>query len=324
MKALQLGLLSTARINGEILRAAATTDRVDVVAVASRDGAKAQAYARQHGLERSHSSYDALLEDDNVDAVYISLPNGMHHEWSLRTLAAGKHVLCEKPYSRRPAEVEEAFGVATAAGLVLLEALMYRHHPQTQKVRDLVEGGAIGELRAVSAAFSFSLDDLSNVRAQPELDGGALMDLGCYCVSGVRLLAGEPERVSAEQVLGSTGVDMALYGTLRHADGVVTQIAASFLAPRSQRLEAVGREGAVVVEAPWRVDWGGELVVTRGDSSEIVPVEPADAYRLQLDNFADAIEGRADPLLSRADALGQACAISALSLAAETGATIPL
>jgi len=322
VKALRLALLSTARINGEILRAAATTDRVDVVAVASRNGAKAQAYEREHRLERSHASYDALLEDDNVDAVYVSLPNGLHHEWSLRALVAGKHVLCEKPYSRRPAEVEEAFGLATRAGRVLMEAFMYRHHPQTQKVRDLVEGGAIGELRAVSAAFSFSLDDLSNVRAQPELDGGALMDVGCYCVSGVRLLAGEPERVSAEQVLGSTGVDMALYGTLRHADGVVSQIAASFLAPRSQRLEAVGSEGAVVAEAPWRVDWGGKLVVTRGDSSEIVPVEPADAYRLQLDNFAAAIEGRAEPLLGRADALGQARTIWALYRAAESGSAV--
>ena len=131
---MRLGLLSTANINKEILRGAAESDLVDVVAVGSRDGAKAQAYAAEHGIERAHSSYEALLADDDVDAVYISLPNGMHHEWTMHALAAGKHVLCEKPYSRRAAEVEEAFAAADEAGLVLTEAFMYRHHPQSAKV----------------------------------------------------------------------------------------------------------------------------------------------------------------------------------------------
>ncbi|MCP9486066.1 MAG: Gfo/Idh/MocA family oxidoreductase [Gaiellaceae bacterium MAG52_C11] len=321
---MRLGLLSTARINGEVIRAAATTDRVEVVAVASRDGAKAHAYAREHGLERAHVGYEALLADDAIDAVYISLPNGLHHEWSLRALAAGKNVLCEKPYSRHPAEVEGAFDAAAAADLVLMEGLMYRHHPQTRRVQELVAGGAIGALRAVRATFSFALHDLANARALPELDGGALMDVGCYCVSGARLLAGEPQRASAERVLGSTGVDMALYGTLRHAENVVSQLEASFVASRRQRLEAVGSDGTLVVEAPWRADWGGDVVLRRDGSTETVPVEQADAYRLQLENFADAIEGKADPLLGRADALGQARALAALSEAAQQGGVVTL
>ena len=221
MTALRLGLLSTARINGAILRGAAATDRVDVTAVASRDGATAQAYASEHGLERGHGSYEALLEDAEVDAVYISLPNGMHHEWTMRALEAGKHVLCEKPYSRHPAEVEEAFDAAAAAGRVLTEAFMYRHHPQTAKARALVEDGAIGPLRLLRASFSFPLDDATNVRLRPELDGGALMDVGCYCVSGLRLLGGEPERVVGEQVLSETGVDATMFGTLSFAGGLV-------------------------------------------------------------------------------------------------------
>ncbi|MBA2297277.1 MAG: Gfo/Idh/MocA family oxidoreductase [Actinobacteria bacterium] len=174
------------------------------------------------------------------------------------------------------------------------------------------------------ATFSFPLHDLANVRALPELDGGALLDVGCYCVSGARLLAGEPERVSAEQILGSTGVDMALYGTMRHAGGVVSQLEASFVAPRRQRLEAVGSDGTLVAESPWRADWGGGLAVTRDGSTETVTVEQADAYRLQLDNFVDAIEGRAEPLLGRTDALGQARTISALYRAAESGTTVRL
>jgi D-xylose 1-dehydrogenase (NADP+, D-xylono-1,5-lactone-forming) len=318
----RLGLLSTARINGEILRAAATSDRVEVVAVASRDGAVAQAYAREHGVARAHAGYDALLADDGVDAVYVSLPNGLHHEWTLRALAAGKHVLCEKPYTRHPEEVEEAFDAADAAGLVLTEGFMYRHHPQTRRVADLVAGGAIGELRAVKATFSFPLRDLSDARARPELDGGALMDVGCYCVSGARLLAGEPERVLAEQVTGETGIDLAVYGTMRHAGDVVSQLEASFDAPRRQRLEVVGSEGTITLQAPWRADWGGELAVSRDGATELVSVEQADAYRLELENLADAIEGTGELLLGRADALGQARAIAALYRAAELGSAV--
>ncbi|HET9243424.1 MAG TPA: Gfo/Idh/MocA family oxidoreductase, partial [Gaiella sp.] len=144
MTTLRLGLLSTATINQQILRGAEGSELVDVVAVASREAAKARAYAAEHGVERAHGTYEALLADEGVDAVYISLPNGMHHEWTLRALEAGKHVLCEKPYSRHPEEVVEAFDLAEARGLVLMEAFMYRHHPQTARVRELVAQGAIG------------------------------------------------------------------------------------------------------------------------------------------------------------------------------------
>ena len=209
---MRLGLLSTANINRAILAGAARTGRVDVVAVASRDAGRADAYAAEHGIATAHGSYEALLADPDVEAVYISLPNGMHHEWTMHALAAGKHVLCEKPYTRHPHEAEEAFDAADAAGLVLAEAFMYRHHPQTATVARLVADGAIGRLCAVKTTFTFPLHDLSDVRALPELDGGALMDVGCYCVSGIRLLAGEPEHVRGEQVTGTTGIDMAFHG----------------------------------------------------------------------------------------------------------------
>jgi len=319
---MRLGLLSTANINRAILAGAARTGRVDVVAVASRDAGRADAYAAEHGIATAHGSYEALLADPDVEAVYISLPNGMHHEWTMYALAAGKHVLCEKPYTRHPHEAEEAFDAADAAGLVLAEAFMYRHHPQTATVARLVADGAIGRLCAVKTTFTFPLHDLSDVRALPELDGGALMDVGCYCVSGIRLLAGEPEHVRGEQVTGTTGIDMAFHGTLRCAGDVVGQFEATFRSPQRQSLEVVGEDGVLVVEAPWRIDWGGSVTVRRDGATELVDVEEADAYTLELENLAAAIEGRAPALLGRADAVGQARAIDALYRSAESGTRI--
>jgi xylose dehydrogenase (NAD/NADP) len=321
---MRLGLLSTARINEEILAAAAASDLVDVVAVASRDRARAEMYAREHELARAYGSYDDLLADTELDAVYISLPNGKHHEWVMHALRAGKHVLCEKPYSRDPIEVTEAFALAESFGCVLTEAFMYRHHPQTAIVKRLVEENRIGRVRLVRAAFSFQLTDESDVRLAPDLMGGALMDVGCYCVSGARLVAGEPERVEGEAVIGPTGVDLAFYGTLRFSGDVVAQFDASFIAPRRQELVVVGDEASLFVRAPWRVDWGGSVEIHRDGNLEYIDVPTHSAYQLQLDNFADAIAGVAPALLGRDDALGQARTIDALHRAAETGISITL
>jgi xylose dehydrogenase (NAD/NADP) len=321
----RLGLLSTARINDQILRAAADSDRVEIVAVGSRDGPRAQAYANEHGLERAHGSYEALLADQEVDAVYISLPNGLHHEWTLKALEVGKHVLCEKPYSRRPEEVDEAFDRAEQARLVLMEGFMFRHHPQTAKVKELVEEGAVGRVRLVRAAFSFVLEDLADVRARPELDGGSLMDVGCYCVSGSRYLAGEPERAIGEQILGPTGIDISFHGTLRFPDDVVAQFDCSFALPRYQRLDVVGDQGWLLVDAPWRTDWEGELLLSHGEHVTRIEVPQADAYRLELENFAAAAADEETQLLGRTDASGQARAIAALyRSAAEGGGAIEL
>jgi len=315
---MRLGLLSTANIN-QMLIAGAPAE-VEIAAVASRDGARAQAYASEHGIERAHGSYEALLDDDGIDAVYISLPNGLHHEWTLKAIEAGKHVLVEKPYSRRSAEVEEAWDAADRAGLVVMEALMWRHHPQAALARSLVEDGVIGRLREIRTTFSFQLLELDNVRMAPDLDGGALMDVGCYCVSGARLLGGEPERVFGEQVLGPTGVDVDFYGTLRFPGDVVAQFDASFTLLKRQRLEAVGDGGTLVLEAPWRSDWGGRVLV----NGEPVDVPAADAYGLELANLAAAIAGEGDPLLGREDALAQARTIDALYRSAESGEAVRL
>jgi xylose dehydrogenase (NAD/NADP) len=315
---MRLGLLSTANINRALL--GACPDGVEIGAVASRDAAKAQAYAAEHGVPRSHGSYEELLADAGIDAVYISLPNGMHHEWTMKAIDAGKHVLVEKPYSRRVAEAEEAWDAAENAGLVVMEAFMWRHHPQAAKARELVASGAIGRLREIRTTFSFPLFDHENVRMVADLDGGALMDVGCYCISGARLLGGEPEHVYGEQVTGPTGVDVDFYGILRFPNDVVGVFDASFTLPQRQRLEAVGEEATLVLEAPWRSDWGGRLLLD-GDEFEIPETNP---YERELANMAAAIAGSGEPLLGRDDAVSQARVIEALYRSAESGEAVRL
>jgi xylose dehydrogenase (NAD/NADP) len=249
--------------------------------------------------------------------VYISLPNRPHVDWSIRTLEAGKHVLCEKPLSRHPAEAERAFDAAERAGRLLMEAFMWRHHPQTAKLLDLVQRGAIGELRLVRTSFSFTIEP-GNVRLDTELDGGALMDVGCYCVNGTRLLAGEPVVVSARQVLGPTGIDMRMAGTLVFPNDVLGQFDCAFDLPLRQWLEAVGSDGSLRVRWPWNAREPG-LELVHGDSAEWIAIEDASAYRAQCDNFSRAIRGDAEPLLGRADAVGQARTIGALYRSAEAG-----
>jgi xylose dehydrogenase (NAD/NADP) len=317
------GFLSTANINDKLVAAAAESDRVDVIAVASRDAARAEAYARERGIERAYGSYEELLADPDVEAVYISLPNSLHVEWSVRALEAGKHVLCEKPLSRRAADVESAFDVAEESGRLLMEAFMYRHNPKTARLMELVDGGVIGRLRLVRAAFSFPLADPENVRLNSSLDGGGLMDVGCYCVSGTRLLGGEPEQVYGEQVLSQSGVDELFTGTMRFPGDVLGQFDAGLVLPERDELEAIGEEGSLFLDDPWHCKRPVIELRTDGGVEEIA-VEAADSYRLQLENMSDAIRGEAELLLGREDAVGQARAIEALYRSATEGRPVNL
>src|SRR6266704_2776965 len=219
--AVKWGILSTADNNRKVIPGAHASEKVELIAVASRDLRRAEEYAREWEIDRAYGSYEALLEDDDVEAVYISLPNTLHCEWSIRAVEAGKHVLCEKPMSRHLEEVESAFDAAERAGRLLSEAFMYRHNPQTKKLKELVEGGAVGELRIVRSAFSYGLYDEDNIRLRTDVEGGALMDVGCYNVSGSRLLGGEPERVWGEAWYGPSGTDWVFNGTLRFPGDVL-------------------------------------------------------------------------------------------------------
>jgi len=294
-----------------------------MVAVASRDAARAEDYAREYGLERAHGSYDALLADSGVEAVYISLPNSLHVEWSIRALEAGKHVLCEKPLSRNPEEVEQAFDVAEREGRFLMEAFMWCHAPQFGRVQELLRDGAIGELRLVRASHSFTADDPRDIRLLTELDGGSLMDVGCYCVHAARLLAGEPDRVYGEPIRNDSGVDVRFAGTLTFPLGVVAHFDAGLDVPAREELEVVGANGSLRLTDPWHAVTP-RIELRMSDGLEVIEPSAVDAYCLEVENLSDAIRGAAEPLLDREDAVGQARTLEALFRSGELAAPVTL
>jgi predicted dehydrogenase len=314
------GVLSTARIAQRIVEGARLVEDAEIVAVGSRDEARARAYAGEHGIARVHGSYDALLADPDVDAVYIPLPNSMHVEWSIRALEAGKHVLCEKPLSLDPARVEAAFDAAERTGRLLMEAFMWRFHPQTDELVRLA--GTIGDMRVVRASFGFNLPVSANVRWQEGLEGGALMDVGCYCVSALRLLCGEPEHVTGEQVLVN-GVDARFVATLRFPGDVLGAFDCGMDVHRRHSIEVVGSEGTLFVPSPWQAPAALILVTRDGEPEELRP-EPVDPYARELEEFGRAVEGGPAPRLGRADAVGQARTIAALYRSAAEGASVTL
>ena len=318
MGLVRFGILSTAHINRLVIPGAHASEKVELIAVASREQSRAQEYAREWEIERAYGSYDALLEDPDVEAVYISLPNTLHCEWSIRAVEAGKHVLCEKPLSRHAADVEQAFDAAERAGRLLTEAFMYLHNPQTKRLVELVRGGAIGELRVVRSAFSYSLYDAENIRLRTDVEGGSLMDVGCYCVSGSRLLAGEPEAVLGRAYTGPTGTDWVFAGTMSFPGDVIALFDCGTCLPERDELEAIGTEGSLFLDDPWHCRTP-VIELRRDDEVERIELDPADSYRLELENLSDAIRGEKPLLLGREDAVAQARALEALHRSAEAG-----
>jgi predicted dehydrogenase len=319
------GFLSTAKINAAVITGVRESPQVELVAVASRDAARAREYASQWGFARGYGSYEELLADPDVEAVYNPLPNSLHVEWSIRALEAGKHVLCEKPLSRRVADVERAFDVAEGAGLVLSEAFMFRHHPQADLLAELIEAGTVGALQTVRAAFSFSMDDPENIRFRRELEGGALMDVGCYCINSSRFVTGEePERVYGEQTIGMTGVDVRFEGMLRFPSGVVGQFHCGMVEPFRDELEVIGDEASLFLDDPWHC-MEPVIEVRRPDApSERIEIERVSHYRREFENVGAAIRGEGELLLGRADAVGQARVIEALYQSADSGNAVAL
>ena len=281
---MRLGILSTARINERILSAASQTPRTSVVAVASRDPYRAETYARSQQIPRSYGRYDELLSDPDIDAVYISLPNSLHVEWAVRALEAGKHVLCEKPLAQDGQSAREAFESARRSGCALLEGFMYQYHPQTVRLLELLDERAIGEPRLIRSCFRSTVVSTTDIRLNRSLGGGSLMDLGCYCVHAIRLLAGEPERVYAQKVERAGGVEVSFQALLRLERGIVALMDSSLSAPLRQELEIVGDAGSLHVASPFRVELGcAGIELVRSGKSEVVKVAVANSYVLELE-----------------------------------------
>jgi D-xylose 1-dehydrogenase (NADP+, D-xylono-1,5-lactone-forming) len=317
------GIVSTADINRKVIPGAQASPEIELVGVASRDQSRADAYAAEWGIPRAYGSYEALLADPEIEAVYISLPNTMHCEWSIKALEAGKHVLCEKPLSRSPGDVAAAFDVADRTGLMLSEAFMWRHNPQTARLAGLIADGAIGELRLIRSTFGYGLYDETNIRLRPEVEGGALMDVGCYNVSGSRFLGGEPERLWGEAWYGPSGTDWVFTGTLRFPGNVLALFDCGTALPNRDELEAIGSEGSLYLDDPWHCVTP-VIELRREDGVERIELDRADSYRLELENLSAAIRGDGELLLGREDALGQARTLEALHRSATTGTPVSL
>lgn len=303
-----------------------TARRSELVAVASRDGARAAAYAREWNIPTAHDSYNAVLRDRGVDAVYIPLPNALHVEWTLRALDAGKHVLCEKPLALTPEDVDRIAAVSRARSLVAAEAFMYRHEPLVARVLELLRGDAVGSPWVIDAGFSYRQSRVPDVRLDASLGGGSLWDVGCYAVSLARLIAGA-EPVSAVGVAARTdgGIDDAFSGLLRFPDDVIATVHSSFRASYRTWLHVTGAGGVLRVMNPFRPGPTEEIEVRRGEEVMRVAVEGSPAlFVRQIEDFvAAAIDGKA-PAVSLAESRGNAAALAALYASAQTGCVVTI
>ena len=311
---MRLGILGAANIAlGGIIPAAARTEKIEVAAVATRGGRKSREVREGAPDARLFEDYDSLLENAAVEAVYIPLPNSMHVEWTLKAIGAGKHVLCEKPFALDGEEAARAVEAAERAGLALMEGFMFRLHPQTLRLRELLSEGVVGEVRQVVAEFGHRLDDPTDVRGIGALGGGSLGDVGCYCVSVLRLAFGaEPRRASAFAQFDEEGADRELAGVLEFDSGFGI-VSSSISSARRERMEIVGEDGSISLDAPFRADKaGGTMEILRGGDTSTETFEGADPYRAELEEFAAAIREGREPAVGPREILRNARTIGAL------------
>jgi len=312
----RLGIIGVGRIvRNRFIPALAQTDAAVLQAAASRDRARAEALTPR----RAYSSYTALLEDPEVEAVYVATHNGLHRDLAVAAFRHGKHVLCEKPLGRTAAECEEMAAAARAAGCLLMEAFMYRHHPQVAEAVQAIHAGAIGTLTTVDAAFLIPPPNRTDVRMHRDWGGGALFDVGCYCVHVARVFLGDdPHEVRARATFDQEyDVDMALEGELAYANGTRATLACSFAGGFSQRVALVGTGGTLELTEPF-VTWERppQLVLQTGSGKRVTTFDPVDTFRLEIENFCAAVRGTAAPLLPADDGAANARIIDRLLTAA--------
>jgi predicted dehydrogenase len=294
-----------------------------LLAVASQDAARARALADAHAVPRAYGSYAELVADPEIACVYLALPNHLHREWAERAAAAGKHVLCEKPLARDVAEMDAMAAASAAAGTRLMEALMYRFHPRLERVRALLAAGAIGSVRRVEATFSFTLGDQPNYRWQPEQGGGALLDVGGYCVHAARTLLGaEPVAVRARASYGATGIDEVLTGELIGADGRTARLVCGLRGAERQSITVHGAAGMLELPHPAFTAWHADpapILLHRDGTTTTETLPPADPYALMAARFTDAVRHAALVPYPLAESRATARVLVALARAARTG-----
>jgi len=324
-KVLNWGLLSTARINRALITPLRASKRNHLLAVASRTQQSVDRYAREWKIPRAHGSYEALLADPEIDVIYNSLPNHLHAEWTIRAVEAGKHVLCEKPLALGVDEVDAMQEAARKHGRVVAEAFMYRHHPQTLKVQDLIRNGSLGTLKLIRGSFSFVLAREGDVRLDPAMGGGSIWDVGCYPISYARTITGEnPLEVFGWQVTGQTGIDETFVGQMRFANDIHAQFDCSFAIPFHAFMEIIGSEGTLNVPNPFKPGVDEKIYITRGDKTETIKIKGQELYIGEVEDMADAILLRHAPRISLDDSRANVAVISSLLESARAGKPVSL
>ncbi|MDE2665288.1 MAG: Gfo/Idh/MocA family oxidoreductase [Acidobacteriota bacterium] len=328
-KTLNWAVLGVGQISEVVAPAIRDSDWAVPYAIASRTLHKADGFARRHGFTRSYGCYEAVLEDPAVDVVYNPLPNWLHCDWTVRALEAGKHVLCEKPLAEDMAECRRMVAVSRQCGRSLMEAFAYRFHPQTARVKELVSQGRVGELRLIRSSLGFPLDfSRPNVRLKPSPGGGALMDVGCYCIHAMRYLTDEePQTVlGRSQGVPESGVDLTFGGMLIFPGGCLGLFSGSFRTAPDFHLEIVGSRGRLLVPSPFKPDPSRSVLrlEVEGEARDLPIRNGGNMYRLQVDHFSRSVlDGR--PLsLPFEDALGNMAVIEALRSSARTGRETPM
>ena len=324
-KILKWGLLSTANINRSVIGPIRASKRNQLEAVASRSHEKSRAYAKEWNIPRAFGTYEEMLSDPGIDVVYISLPNGLHAEWAIKAAQAGKHILCEKPLALTVQELDAMEAAAREAGVVLAEAFMYRHHPQTLKVKQLVADGEIGDLQLVRGSFTFNLQKLGDVRLVPELGGGSIWDVGCYPISYARYLVGaEPLDVFGWQYNGAEDVDLTFAGQMRFPGEIYAQFDSGFRTPFRTQVEVVGSTGSLLIPMPFKPEQKEKILLRRGEDVQEIRMPGQELYIGEIEDIADAVLLGKPTRISLDDSRGNLKTILALLESARSGAPISL
>jgi xylose dehydrogenase (NAD/NADP) len=322
---LNWGFLSTAKINQKVLPALRESKRNRLQAVASRKQETADSYAHQWKIPLAFGTYEAMLASPDVDVIYNSLPNHIHTEWTIKALQAGKHVLCEKPFALTVEEVDLVEKAAKETGGLVAEAFMYRHHPQTLKVKEMVDEGVLGKIRLIRGSFTYQLTREGNIRAVPEMGGGALWDIGCYPLSYARaLLDMEPIEVFGWQAKGESGIDDSFIAQMRFQGEVYAQFDCSFVVPYHTFMELVGDAATLIIPNPFTPMSKDFLFLTRGEKTEKITVKAHGLYNGEVEDMADAILLGKSPRITLADTRNNVKAIQALYESAKSGRSIML
>jgi len=313
------GILGTGNIARQFCKGVKTSERGMLMAVGSRSAGPAAEFAGQFGVLNSYPTYEQVIKDPDVDAVYVSLPNSMHCEWTVRALQAGKHVLCEKPLASNEAEAKKMFDAAHNSGKTLIEAFMYRAHPQTREVMDKVRSGAIGDVKMVRSSFCYRTARIDgNIRFDPSLAGGALMDIGCYCINFSRMVAGaDVVDVHASGTLHERGVDELVAGNLKFANGLVASFTCGMRVQADNTAYICGTEGFIEMPWPWKPQpRGAKYWIKRsapprqdGGKTDTPPAEEfevnagMDLYAIEADDFAETIQRGKQPMVSEEETM---------------------